>query len=172
MNSSASTSFSISFTVKQNGIDDQTSNRKDSPLALSPHLSKEMPEKTIAHPLNIRRIRCTNGTIIRSKSFDNGTFGIGQRKTLNKSKTLSSIAHCPKKKRCVENGSNEFLDERHRENKRRRIFQSNIDQSTPLWITLTHAPIEMVTIGDFNFECWFVSNWNLFQTVKQNNLHF
>lgn len=149
--SSASTSFAISYTVKVNGIDDHTSNnKKDSPLDMSTHLTK-VNEKKSPHSLNqsIKKNRNTNGTtIIRSKSFDNGKYGIGQRKSLNKSKTLSSFGHCPKKKRATENGSAECLQERQQcDNKRRRIFQSNIDQS-PLWITLTHAR----TISDFNLE--------------------
>lgn len=154
MNTTASSSFSTSLTIKVNGIDDHTSiNRKDLPLISSTRLEKEIQEKT-SHLFNnnnnnnnnniSRRNRPANGAIIRSKSFDYGKYGIGHRKSLNKSKTLSSISHCPKKKRCIENGSVEFLNDRHRDSKRRRIH-SIVDQA-PLWHTLTHAR----TISDFS----------------------
>lgn len=163
MDTTASSSFSTSLTIKINGIDDHTSiNRKDLPLISSNCLEKEIQEKS-THLFNNnnnnsnnnnndnnnipkRRNRPANGTIIRSKSFDNGKYGIGHRKSLNKSKTLSSISYSMTKKRCVGNGSAECLNEKHRENKRRRI-QSFVDQS-PLWHTLTHAR----TISDFSIE--------------------
>lgn len=123
-----------------------------------------MQEKPVHPPpynLTKRRSSLKNGTIIRSKSFDNikHSNSIGQRKILSKSKTLGSIAHCPKKKRSMENGSAECLHERQRENKRRRLFrQTSIDHS-PLWTTLTHAR----TISDFSIESWsslLHSSWN------------
>lgn len=142
--------------MKVNGIDDHitSNNKKDSPLVktrLTNETTKESPAKPPPpeNTLN-RRNRFANGSIIRSKSFDNVKYGIPQRKSLNKSKTLSSISHPPKKKRCKtfpENGNADCLGEKNRDFKRRRLFQTAVDQS-PLWTTLTHAR----TISDFSME--------------------
>lgn len=118
-----------------------------------------------------RRNRYTNGTLIRSHSFDNGKYDSVHGKMLSKSKTLGSSSMMPpssttstsrsgsKKKRnktLSANGNHQpqhcsvdRLDETTRQDsKRRRLFHtSNIDQS-PLWTTLTHAR----TMSDFIYD--------------------
>lgn len=120
-----------------------------------------------------RRNRYTNGTLIRSHSFDNGKYDSVHGRMLSKSKTLGCSNMMPstsisrvgsKKKRiktlsangnllhhhnCQQHCSVDRLDETTRtDTKRRRLFQtSTIDQS-PLWTTLTHAR----TMSDFIFD--------------------
>lgn len=114
-----------------------------------------------------RRNRYTNGTLIRSHSFDNGKYDSVHGRILSKSKTLGSSSMSSstsssrlrgggsKKKRIKTlsaNGSNhcsvDRLDETRTDCKRRRLFRaSNVDQS-PLWTTLTHAR----TMSDFVFD--------------------
>lgn len=155
VNTTASSSFSTSITIKANGIDDHTSiDKRNGTLAIaSPHTPEETQENAphLISTVSKRRIRFSNGTIPRSYSFDNGKCGYVHRKSLTKSKTLSSISHVPMKKRCKtlpENGSVDHSDEKnHGACKRRRLFQAAVDQS-PLWTTLTHAR----TISDFSIE--------------------
>lgn len=153
VNTTASSSFSTSYTVKANGIDDRTLNNnniKDAHSVSSSHDSKESNEKTPQPALNSikRRNRLGNGALVRSRSFDNGNYGNARRKSLNKSLTLTSIStEYPKKKRCIENGSVESLNDKQQHNKRRRMFLTSVDQS-PLWTTLTHAR----TISDFSLD--------------------
>lgn len=124
-----------------------------------------------------RRNRYTNGTLIRSHSFDNGRYDSVHGRMLSKSKTLGSSCMTPslstsragsKKKRTKTLSANGNLYHQHHLNhqhcsvdrldetangtrtdsKRRRLFHtSNIDQS-PLWTTLTHAR----TMSDFIFD--------------------
>lgn len=120
-----------------------------------------------------RRIRYTNGTLIRSHSFDNGKYDSVHGRMLSKSKTLGCSTMTPssstsragsKKKRNKTLSANGNLNHHHHnhqhcsvdrldetartDSKRRRLFHtSNIDQS-PLWTTLTHAR----TMNDFIFD--------------------
>lgn len=107
-----------------------------------------------------RRNRYTNGTLIRSHSFDNGKYDSVHGKMLIKSKTLGSSMSSSssrsrdgskktRNKTLSANGHNhcsvDRLDETRTDCKRRRLFRaSNVDQS-PLWTTLTHAR----TMSDF-----------------------
>lgn len=107
-----------------------------------------------------RKPRYTNGTLIRSHSFDNGKYNSVHGRMLIKSKTIggtSSIAlsrggsQKKRNKTLSANGNHcsvDRLDETRTDSKRRRLFHtSNVDQS-PLWTTLTHAR----TMSDFVFD--------------------
>lgn len=121
-----------------------------------------------------RRNRYTNGTLIRSHSFDNGKYDSVHGRMLSKSKTLgcsstppttSSISRAGSKKKrnktLSANGnllhhhhnhqhcSVDRLDESAQmDSKRRRLFQASAIDQSPLWTTLTHAR----TMSDFIFD--------------------
>lgn len=110
--------------------------------------------RTKCHHASIRRNRFANGSnSFRSRSLDDDNETNRRRRSLSKSKTLNSISTSKISKiiRNYENG-NENGDYQNggstrRDNKRRRLFETNADQS-PLWTTLTHAR----TLSDFTTE--------------------
>lgn len=121
-----------------------------------------------------RRNRYTNGTLIRSHSFDNGKYDSVHGRMLSKSKTLGCSSAAPmssstsragsKKKRNKTLSANgnlhhhlhnhqhcsvDRLDETAQtDSKRRRLFHTSAIDQSPLWTTLTHAR----TMSDFIFD--------------------
>lgn len=111
--------------------------------------SKAKSARNLSDAIQRNRLNGANGGMHHSNSLDNEDTEFELNRTIGKSKTLNTISNNIKRMSDEETTANgkENVHIERKNNKRRRLFRRNVDNS-PLWTTLTHAR----TITDFTTE--------------------